>query len=161
MCSGIVIIIFFSKYSVIGTLTHRAKTFCTTPELPNEELQYFSKALLRCEYHRWAINKIQNKVINGNLDGNGNNSIQVGTSQQHFQQQWSSHNLPQGKTQYGTHIYPLQSGPGGNHQTHVLSMAYKLTSRETVPSSKCLHGPRTRTLKKKEWGNIQLPVWSH
>ena len=36
-----------AKYSVIGTLTHRAKTVCTTPELLNEELQHLREALVR------------------------------------------------------------------------------------------------------------------
>ena len=55
-----------TKYSVTGTLTHRVKTVCTTPELLNEELQYLREAWARCKYPRWAIHKIQNKVINGN-----------------------------------------------------------------------------------------------
>ena len=33
------------KYSVIGTLTHRANTVCTTPELLNEELEHLKKAV--------------------------------------------------------------------------------------------------------------------
>ena len=49
-----------AKYSVIGTLTHRANTMCTTPELLNEELEHLREALVRCKYPRWAINKIQN-----------------------------------------------------------------------------------------------------
>ena len=55
-----------AKYSVIGTLTHRPKTVCTIPELLNEELQHLREALIGCKYPRWPINKMQNKVINGN-----------------------------------------------------------------------------------------------
>ena len=55
-----------AMYSVIGTLTHRAQTVCTTPELLNEKLQCLREALVRCKYPRWAINKIQNKVTNNN-----------------------------------------------------------------------------------------------
>ena len=43
-----------AKYSVIGTLTHRGKSVCTTPELLNEELQHLKEALARCKYPRWA-----------------------------------------------------------------------------------------------------------
>ena len=39
-----------AKYSVIGTLTHRAKTVCTDPELLQRELQHLRKALGRCNY---------------------------------------------------------------------------------------------------------------
>ena len=38
------------KYSVIGTLTHRAKSVCTTPGLLNEELQHLKEALVRYKY---------------------------------------------------------------------------------------------------------------
>ena len=39
-----------AKYSVIGTLTHRAKTVCTDPELLQRELQQLGKDLVRCKY---------------------------------------------------------------------------------------------------------------
>ena len=39
-----------AKYSVIGTLTHRAKTVCTGPELFNKEIQHLREALSRCNY---------------------------------------------------------------------------------------------------------------
>ena len=61
-----------AKYSVIGTLTHRAKSVCTTPGLLDEELQHLKEALVRFKYPRWAMNKVQNKVINGNWEESGN-----------------------------------------------------------------------------------------
>ena len=64
-----------AKYSVIGTLTHRAKTVSTTTGLLNEELQHLKEALVRCKYPRWAINKVQNKVINGNWEDSGNTHV--------------------------------------------------------------------------------------
>ena len=45
-----------AKCTVIGTLTHRAKTVCTTPELLNEEYEHLREALEKCKYPRWAIN---------------------------------------------------------------------------------------------------------
>ena len=56
------------KYSVIGTLTHRAKVVCTTPEPLKEELKHLRGALSRCKYPNWAINRVQNKVINNNWE---------------------------------------------------------------------------------------------
>ena len=42
-----------TKYSAIGTLTHRAKSDSTTSGLLNEELQYLKEALVRCKHsHR-------------------------------------------------------------------------------------------------------------
>ena len=64
-----------AKYSVIGTLTHRAKTVCTGPELLQNELKHLSRALGKCNYPTWAINRVQNKVLNNiQEDLNSNNS---------------------------------------------------------------------------------------
>ena len=65
-----------AKYSVIGTLTHRAKTVCTELELLQRELKHLRKALVRCKYPHWAINKVQNKVLNSNLEDSSNNNLQ-------------------------------------------------------------------------------------
>ena len=48
-----------AKCTVIGNLTHRAKTVSTIPELLNEEYEHLREALEKCKYPRWAINKIQ------------------------------------------------------------------------------------------------------
>ena len=64
-----------AKYSVIGTLTHRAKSVCTTPGLLDEELQHLKEALVRCKYLRWVINKVQNIEINGNWEESGNTHV--------------------------------------------------------------------------------------
>ena len=50
-----------AKYSVINTLTHRAHTICSTPELAEQELQHLEEVLGSCKYPRWAIKTIFNK----------------------------------------------------------------------------------------------------
>ena len=58
-----------SKYSVIGTLTHRAKVVCTTLELLKDELKHLRGALGNCKYPYWAIKRVQkNKVLNNNWE---------------------------------------------------------------------------------------------
>ena len=64
-----------AKYSIIGTLTLRVKTVCTTLGLLDKELKHLKEALVRSKYPRWAINKVQNKVINGNPEDNGTNHV--------------------------------------------------------------------------------------
>ena len=64
-----------AKYSVIGTLIHRAKSLCTTTGLLDEELQHLKEALVWCKYPRWAINEVQNKVINDNQEEIGNTYV--------------------------------------------------------------------------------------
>ena len=53
----------YAKYSVIGTLTHRAKTVCTKPELLQKELSHLREALVKCKYPPWAINRVQSKYF--------------------------------------------------------------------------------------------------
>ena len=50
-----------ARYSVINTLTHRAHTICSTPELAEQELQHLEEVLGACKYPRWAIKKIFSK----------------------------------------------------------------------------------------------------
>ena len=45
-----------AKYSVINTLSHRAKTICSTPKLLKKELQHL-EVLMLCKYPKRAINK--------------------------------------------------------------------------------------------------------
>ena len=47
-----------AKYSVISTLTHRARTVCTKTELLNQELQHLTEALTKYKYPKWALDKI-------------------------------------------------------------------------------------------------------
>ena len=49
-----------AKYNVINTLSHRALTICSTPELA-EELQHLEHVLGQCKYPKGAIRKIIKK----------------------------------------------------------------------------------------------------
>ena len=46
------------KYSVINTLTHRAKAACSNSQLLKEKLHHLEGALSKCKYPRWAFQKI-------------------------------------------------------------------------------------------------------
>ena len=48
-----------SKYSVIGTLYHRAKTICSNPRLLKQEEDHLYRALPKCIYPAWALNRIK------------------------------------------------------------------------------------------------------
>ena len=81
-CNGKATIAYPPKYSVIGTLTHRAKVVCTTSELLKEELKHLRGDLGNCKYPSWAIKRVQNKVLNNNWDYTGgiNNNTNNSTS---------------------------------------------------------------------------------
>ena len=51
----------YQQNSVIGTLTHRPVTDCSTPELLEKEMQHGQEALIQCKYPRWTFNRIQNR----------------------------------------------------------------------------------------------------
>ena len=51
-----------SKYSVIGTLQHRAQTICFNPQMLQKEEQHLKTALKKCKYPTWALNRIQMKT---------------------------------------------------------------------------------------------------
>ena len=50
-----------SKYSMAGTLFHRANTICSTPQLLQKEEEHLFKALTRCKYLAWAIKRTKMK----------------------------------------------------------------------------------------------------
>ena len=63
-----------SKYSVIGTLTHRAKVVCTNPESLQGELKHLRSALGKCNYPTWALKRVQQKVLQNNQEDTSNNN---------------------------------------------------------------------------------------
>ena len=139
-----------AKYSVIDTLTLRAKSVFITPELLNEELQHLKEALSRCKYPRWAINKVQNKVIYSNWEENGNKHVgntAQGTNGTSNNSQAS--NTPRERPTKGHMVIPYVQGLGKASSAHAVSMGFKHILKATGPSSKYLSNPRTRTLRKR------------
>ena len=48
-----------AKFSVIHTLSHRAKTVCSKPELLQQEKDHLRKAFTKCKYPKWALDKLE------------------------------------------------------------------------------------------------------
>ena len=51
-----------TKFSVIQTLSHRASTVCSNPELLQKEKDHLRKALTKCKYPKWALDKVEKRV---------------------------------------------------------------------------------------------------
>ena len=51
-----------SKYSVIGTLHHRAQAICSTHHLLQQDEDHIYRALTKCKYPAWALNRIKIKT---------------------------------------------------------------------------------------------------
>ena len=51
-----------AKFWVIHTLSHRAQTVCSNPELLNKEKTHLSNALTQCKYPKWALDKVEKRL---------------------------------------------------------------------------------------------------
>ena len=51
-----------AKFSVICTLSHRASTVCSKPELLQKEKDHLRKALTKCKYPNWALDKVEKRL---------------------------------------------------------------------------------------------------
>ena len=67
-----------SKYSVAGTLYHRAKTVCSNPQLLQKEEDHLCKAPKKCKYPIWGINRAKLKSQNPTRCATRNNNNQTG-----------------------------------------------------------------------------------
>ena len=68
-----------SKYGVIGTLLHRAKTICSNPQLLKQEEDHLYRALTKCKYPAWALNRMRIKSRSQTKKKNSNNQKNTGT----------------------------------------------------------------------------------
>ena len=51
-----------TKYSVINTLTQRAKTVCHKPELLQKEMEHLRKDLTHCKYPKLALDRMEKRL---------------------------------------------------------------------------------------------------
>ena len=51
-----------AKFSFINTLTHRAQTVCSNPELLHKEMDHLRKAFTQCKYPKWALDKVEKRL---------------------------------------------------------------------------------------------------
>ena len=67
-----------AKFSVIQTLSHRASTVCSKPELLQQEKDHLRKALTKCKYPKWALDKVEKRLNRSSRQVNdgGTNSAQ-------------------------------------------------------------------------------------
>ena len=69
-----------AKFSVIHTLSHRVSTVCSKPDLLQQEKDHIRKALIKCEYPKWALDKVEkrlNRSTSEVIDGASNQGTTV------------------------------------------------------------------------------------
>ena len=59
-----------TKYTVINTLRHKAKTVCSNHHLLKEEEDHLNRALSNCRYPAWALNRARLNTMNSNKNKN-------------------------------------------------------------------------------------------
>ena len=129
-----------AKFSVINTLSHRAKSVCSNPELFKQEEEHLRKALTQCKYPKWALDKWR-KDSTGfpvrPLMGLTTRVPQVPL-------------LPLKKSRVRAILsYPTHKVFVKVSKRSVVGMASKLTSKVAAPSRTSWSAPRTKTL----WSN--------
>ena len=50
-----------AKYSVINTITHRAKIVCNKPELLQKGMDHLRKVLTHCKYPKWTLDRVERR----------------------------------------------------------------------------------------------------
>ena len=101
---------------VINTLTHRAKTICSNPQLLKEEEDYPKQPLQKYKYHVWALNRTNMK---SNRSIKGSDNIRNNPA--------SNNNKPHRDTPYIKELGEAAKTSTGN-------MAFRYTLGEAKPS---------------------------
>ena len=102
-----------SKYCVVGTLSLRAKHFCSSPLLLQEEEQHLLQALKRCKYPTWVLNRVKMRSQNRSNNNAGQNNN-------------SNKNLYM--------VVPYYQGLSESIKRSCKEYGYKCTSKEDLPS---------------------------
>ena len=107
-----------AKYSVISTLTNRVKSVFTKPELLNKEIHHLRKALAKCKYPKWALNKIEMKLLNRSQE---NSNTQRETSEEVNNDPSSNTTMRDPKKDKNSkdHIVTLYVGARRKHQEYM------------------------------------------
>ena len=51
-----------AKHCALNTLTDRAKTVCSKPELLQKEMDHLRKALTHCKYPKWVLDRLERRL---------------------------------------------------------------------------------------------------
>ena len=129
-----------AKFSVIQTLSHRAPTVCSKPELLQKEKEHLRKAFTRCKYPKWVLDKVEKRLNRSSRQVNdgGTNSAQ------------SANYEVQNK---GHIVIPYTQGLCKSTKRSVVGMVSKHTSKVAEPSKTFWSPPRTKT----QWSTKVVP----
>ena len=133
-----------AKFSVIHTLSHRAKIVCSKPELLQQEKNHLRKALTKCKYPKWALDKVEKRLNRSSsevIEGLTTKALQLPK-------------LPLMESKLRVTLsYPTHKVFVKVSKRSVVDMAFKPISKVAVPSRTSWSPPRTKTL----WSTKVVP----
>ena len=131
------LLMFLTKFSDIHTLSHRAKTVCSKHELLQQEKDHLRKALTKCKYPKWALDKVEkrlNRSTSEVIDGLETRAPQLPK-------------VPPMKSKPRVTLsYPTYKVFVKVSKRSVVDMVSKPTSKVAKPSRTSWSPPRTKTL---------------
>ena len=155
-CNGTVITAYLPS-SVIGTLSHRVKTIFTNPELLKRELKHLREAMGKCKYPTWAINKVQNKVLNNNHREHDNNQPNTDNNQAQStnNQDASSTNTTRSNKNYiGQVVIPYTQGTAEGFKNICGKYGIQVHFKRNTTIKQLLMKPKDQDPKEKKSGII-------
>ena len=124
-----------SKYSVINTLRHRAKTVCTTKQILEKEEDHLFTALRRCKYPAWAWNRTNIQKKQKNKQGTSN------TMKTHI-------------------VVPYMKGLSETCKNICRRYRVEVCFKGSRTIRDLLVHPKDKdTILKKKWSNLQVQLW--
>ena len=129
-----------AKFSVINTLSHRASTVCSKPGLLQQEKDHLRKALTKCKYPKWALDKVEKRL---------NKSTRQATDEGTTGAQPATNDV---KTRV-TLSYPTYKVFVKASKRSVVGMAFKPTSKVAEPLRASWSPQRSKTL----WSTKVVP----
>ena len=125
-----------AKYSVVNTLTHKAKVVCTGPELLTKELQHLRRALTRCKYPKWALEKVERKILNNSWKDINTQGEPSQEDANNPGDNTTMRDPNKDKHSKGHIVIPQTQGLGRVLRPYAASMVSRLILRGTGPLSK-------------------------
>ena len=132
------------KFNIIHTLSRRATTVYGKPELLQQEKDHLRKALTRCKYPKWALDKVEKRLNRSTNEFNDGANNQGTTAAQPVTNEVKNKII----LSYPTHKVFVKVS-----KRYMVDMAFKPTSKVAGPSKASWSPPRTKTL----WSTKVVP----
>ena len=129
-----------AKFSVIHTLSHGNSTVCSKPELLQQENDHLRKALTKCKYPKWALDKVEKRLNRSTRQVNDGDTTSAQPATNEVKNK-------------GHIVVPYTQGFVKVSKRSVVDMACKPTSKVAEPSKTSWSPPRTKTL----WSTKVVP----